>query len=189
MEIFLNWDFAVLDAIQGIRTAWLDALMSGITHLGDGGIFWIATGLVLCLYKKYRPYGLMVLAALFGGLLAGNLGVKPAVARLRPFQVREGIALLIREPGEFSFPSGHTLSSFEAAFVLFYMDRRIGIGALFLAALIAFSRLYLFVHYPTDVLGGFLLAGVIAGAVIQAARHFFGVGRLGEEAAGGIENK
>lgn len=180
MEVFLNWDFGILDAIQGIRTGWLDAFMSTITHLGDGGIFWIVTALVLCLFKKYRPYGLMALAALVCGLLVGNLGIKPLVARPRPFQIREGIALLIKEPGEFSFPSGHTLSSFEVAFVLFYMDRKIGIGALLLAALIAFSRLYLFVHYPTDVLGGFLLACVIAGAVIGAARRFFGVGKLRE---------
>ncbi|MCI8514980.1 MAG: phosphatase PAP2 family protein [Lachnospiraceae bacterium] len=179
----MNLDFWILDGIQGLRTEWLDVFFRAVTRLGDGGIFWLVTALVLCVYRKYRPYGLMVLAALFGGLLIGNLGIKPFIARLRPFQVREGIVLLIREPGEFSFPSGHTLSSFEAAFVLFYMDRRIGAGALFLASLIAFSRLYLFVHYPTDVLGGFLLACVIAGAVVWAARRFFAVRPLREKDA------
>lgn len=185
MEFLNPFDFGILDAIQGIRTEWLDAFMRAVTRLGDGGIFWIVTALVLCLYRKYRPYGLMVLAALVCGLFVGNMGIKPLVARPRPFQVREGIALLIREPGEFSFPSGHTLSSFEAAWVLFYMDRRVGSGALCLAALIAFSRLYLFVHYPTDVLGGFLLACLIAGAVIWAARHFFGVVPRSKETGGG----
>lgn len=175
METLLAIDFQILDWIQLLRTGWLDAFMAAVTHLGDSGIIWIITGLVLCLKKNLRPYGLMVLAALVCGLLIGNLGIKPLVARLRPFQIREGIELLIRAPGEYSFPSGHTLSSFEAAFVLLYMDRRAGAAALTLASVIAFSRLYLYVHFPTDVLGGILLAALIALAVTQAARRVFGI--------------
>ncbi len=179
MEAILAFDFQILDWIQMIRFDLLDWLMVVITHMGDAGIVWIVLGLALCVKKKYRPYGLMVLGSLLLGLLLGNLTLKPLIGRLRPFQVREGVVLLIAPPGEFSFPSGHTLSSFEAAFVLRYMDKRAGRAALVLAALIAFSRLYLYVHFPTDILGGILLGAVNAALIILVGKHF-GVKPLNE---------
>ena len=105
----------------------------------------------------------MMAAALLCGLIFGNLLLKPLIARVRPYDLREGIELLISKPSDYSFPSGHTLASFEAAVVLMVRERkRFGWAALVLAVLIAFSRLYLYVHYPSDVLGGILLGTAFA---------------------------
>ena len=95
-------------------------------------------------------------------LLCGNLLLKPLIGRIRPFNVQDAITLLIAAPLDYSFPSGHTMSSFAAAMVLLLTDRRMGIPAMLLAGLIAFSRMYLYVHYPTDILGGALL-GILCG--------------------------
>lgn len=97
-------------------------------------------------------------------LLIGNLFLKPVVARVRPFDINTAIDILIKKPLDFSFPSGHTMSSFAAATVLIYMDKKIGAISLILATIIGFSRLYLYVHYPSDVVIG-LLIGVLLGII------------------------
>jgi undecaprenyl-diphosphatase len=104
---------------------------------------------------------LFVLVALLIGLLLANLTVKPLVARPRPFQIDTALTLLIPPPGEFSFPSGHSVSSAAAATVLALGNKKFGWVAVPLAALIAFSRLYLTVHFPTDVIAGLLLGCAI----------------------------
>ena len=106
-------------------------------------------------------------ATLILGLLVCNIFLKPQVARIRPynFQLQEygrEITLLVKGLNDYSFPSGHTIASFEACTVLMLHDKRLGIPATVLAILIAFSRLYLYVHWPTDVLGG-ILVGAAAG--------------------------
>ena len=136
--------------------------MSLITHLGDGGIFWIAIAVVLMFIPKYRKAGFSMGAALLIGLLVCNVTLKPLLARPRPYDYQlehfgKTISLLIATPHDFSFPSGHTLASFEGATVLFLHDKRLGIPALVIASLVAFSRLYLYVHYPTDVLTSVVL--------------------------------
>jgi undecaprenyl-diphosphatase len=128
-----------------------------VTHLGDGGILWIALAVILLCIPKYRRTGFAMGIALLMGLLICNLWLKPMVGRLRPFDYQlqcygRSIPLLIEAPKDFSFPSGHTIASFEAATVLLIHHRKWGILAAILAGLIAFSRLYLYVHYPTDVL-------------------------------------
>ncbi len=153
----LNFDFPILDWIaQNLRCAFLDAVMPVITVLGDAGWFWIACAVVLLLIPKYRKIGLSMGAALILGLLVCNVTMKPLLARIRPYdlqaQLGQTVQLLIEKPHDFSFPSGHTLASFEAATVLMIYNKKLGIPALVLAALIAFSRLYLYVHYVTDVL-------------------------------------
>ena len=158
-------EFGILYFLQSIRTPWLDVVMKNITHLGDSGIFWILTGLVLFCFKKTRKMGFCVLLSLAGGLLIGNILLKNLVARDRPCWIDPAVQLLIENPGDFSFPSGHTMASFEAAVSIFLYNRRWGAAALVLAALIAFSRLYLFVHFPSDVLTGLVLGVVIALAV------------------------
>ena len=95
--------------------------------------------------------------ALLLGFLTGNLLLKNCIARTRPFLWDPTISLLIEKPSDYSFPSGHTLASFECAVAIFRYHRKWGIAALVFAVLIAFSRLYLQVHYPTDVLGGAML--------------------------------
>lgn len=159
-----NLDLALLDLIQKhIAGQALDALVPMITHLGDGGLIWIAITLVLLLFKPSRKYGVAMAVALILDLILCNLILKPLVARPRPYTFRE-VSLLIPRPGDHSFPSGHTASSFAAAGALLFMKARGRIPALLMALLIGLSRLYLYVHYPTDVLGGILL-GLACGFV------------------------
>ncbi len=162
MDIFSylaeHFDLPILEWIAAnLRCAFLDAVMPIITLLGDAGIFWIAIAVVLLFIPKYRRVGLGMGAALIMGLLVCNVTMKPLFARPRPYDYQlvhfgKEIALLIEAQHDFSFPSGHTLASFEAATVLAIHSKKAGIPALILACLIAFSRLYLYVHYPTDVL-------------------------------------
>lgn len=143
----------------------MDSFMVTVTHLGDAGIVWITLGFILCICRKTRVCGILLLTGLLIGLLLGNVALKNIIARDRPCWIREMTDLLIAVPKDYSFPSGHTLSSFIAATVLFHCDKRWGIPAYILAALIAFSRLYLFVHFPTDVLAGMIL-GIIIGCLV-----------------------
>lgn len=153
----MGWEFELLYGLQKIHTPWLDQIMVGITSLADHGQFWILLGLVLICFKKSRKTGIAVIAALALSVLLGNVILKNLAARSRPCWIDETVDLLIRNPKDYSFPSGHTLASFTSAVSIFLQNKRWGIPALVLAALIAFSRLYLFVHFPTDVLGGILL--------------------------------
>ncbi len=153
----INFDFPILDWIaENLHCDFLDAVMPAITVLGDAGAFWIGCAVVLLFIPKYRKVGLSMGAALLIGLLVCNVTMKPLLARIRPYdlqaQLGQTINLLIEKPHDYAFPSGHTLASFEAATVLLIYDKRLGIPATVLAALIAFSRLYLYVHYVTDVL-------------------------------------
>jgi undecaprenyl-diphosphatase len=156
MSPITQWDVSVLEALQGCRTPVFDRFFAAVTHLGDHGVIWIALAAVLLCIPKTRRLGLCVAAALLLNGLFCNLLLKPLIARPRPFALRE-IALLIAAPKDFSFPSGHTSAAFAAASALALNRSRLAIPAGILAAIIAFSRLYLYVHYPTDVLGGILL--------------------------------
>lgn len=157
MELIQTIDWALLHALrETMQCAALDALMPLITHLGSGGAVWLLAAAVLLLSKKYRRWGLALLGALAAGVLVGNLALKPLAARARPCWL-EAAELLIAMPTDYSFPSGHTLSSAIAATVLTAADRRFGWAAIPLAAVIAVSRLYLFVHFPSDVLAGAVL--------------------------------
>lgn len=153
-----GFDLPILDWIAAqLACPALDLLMPLITMLGDGGIFWIAVAVVMLIVPKYRRTGLGMAFALIMGLLVCNVTMKPLLARIRPYDYQlehfgRTIALLVAAPHDYSFPSGHTLASFEAATVMFLNHKKLGIPALILASLIAFSRLYLYVHYPTDVL-------------------------------------
>ena len=154
-----NFDLPVLDWIaENLGCAFLDTAMPLITVLGNGGIFWIAVSVILMLIPKYRKAGFSMGSALLMGLIVCNLILKPLVARVRPYDYLDiTIQLLISAPHDYSFPSGHTIASFEAATALLIHDRKLGIPAMVLAVLIAFSRLYLYVHYPTDVIASVFL--------------------------------
>lgn len=164
MDVFLPFDFAVLDWIaEHLRCGFMDFIMPLITRLGDEGIFWIAVALILLIFPKTRKTGAMMGVAMLLGLLIGNKLLKPLIARTRPYDVREILPYLIEPESSKSFPSGHTLVCFEAATVLMLRHAKPwGIAALVTAFLVAFSRMYLFVHYPTDILGGIIL-GVLFG--------------------------
>ena len=154
----IHFDLPILDWIAvNLKCAFLDFIMPIITVLGDAGIFWIAIAVVMIFLPKYRKIGLGMGVALLTGLLVCNVTLKPLVARIRPYDFQmefygRSIELLIETPHDFSFPSGHTLASFEAATVILLGNKKLGIPAMILAGLIAFSRMYLYVHYPTDVL-------------------------------------
>lgn len=165
MNIF---ELKILDFIQeNIKCDFLDWFMPLITKLGDGGVFWIVIAIVLLFFKKYRKTGAMMGVALLLGLLVGNLTLKPLVGRIRPYDMPgTSIDLLVEGLSDKSFPSGHTLASFEGAVVLLLNDKRLGIPAIIIAVLVALSRLYLYVHYPSDVLAGAVLGSLFAFAAV-----------------------
>lgn len=156
-------DFGILDFIQAnLRCGLLDTVMPLITKLGDGGILWICCSLLLLIYPKTRKVGAVMAVSLALEALFCNVLLKPLVARIRPYDVNFNVQLLIPRPKDFSFPSGHTGASFAAVSALFFCRSRFSISALVMAVLIGFSRLYLYVHYPTDVLAGVLI-GIVFG--------------------------
>ena len=158
-------EFQILDALQEIHTPIMDTLMCGITRLGDAGMIWILLCIVLLLMPKTRKSGMVLLTALLADLVICNVILKPTIQRIRPFDVITDIELLVKRPLDYSFPSGHTAASFTSVVALYLAgEKKLWIPALVLAVLIAFSRLYLYVHYPTDVLGGVII-GVISGAL------------------------
>ena len=187
-SLAVSFDLPILDWIAA--NLWcpvLDVAMPIITLLGDAGIFWIAVSVLFMITKKYRKTGIGMMLALMMGLLVCNIWLKPTVARMRPYDFQmqyflKEIPLLAGAMHDFSFPSGHTIASFEAAVVILLNNKKLGIAAMILACLIAFSRLYLYVHYPTDVicsvilgtafafLGNFL-AGKIMGKLPEKLRY------------------
>lgn len=160
-----------LDFLQTIHTPLLDKTLAFITSLGNAGIIWIVLAVVLLILPKTRKTGIIVAAALLMDLILCNLILKNLVARVRPYDVNTAIAILIKKPLDFSFPSGHTAASFAAMTALFLAKmKKTWIAALVLAVLIAFSRLYFYVHYPTDVLGGAvvgILSGIIGYTIVE----------------------
>lgn len=139
----------------------LDTVMPYVSSLARHGECWILLALILICFKKTRKAGVAMGLAMACGFLIGNIGMKNLFARIRPYDMVE-VELLVAKLHDFSFPSGHTLVSFEAATALTVYHRKWGAAALVLASVIALSRLYLFVHYPTDVAAGLLLGVAIA---------------------------
>lgn len=159
----IEWfDSAILDWFLAHQNPVLTPVMHVFTLVGEGGILWIILGLILLIRKDTRKTGMVVILALLLCLLTCNMALKNIVARPRPFWRNTDVLLLIKAPIEFSFPSGHSTSSFAAAFSVLLWNRRWGIVAILTASLIAVSRIYFYVHYPTDVLAGALLGILIA---------------------------
>lgn len=164
LETIYMLDAQILLWIQNtLRQPFLNPFMKFVTSLGDSGSIWIFLALFCLFFHKMRKGGKAVLIALLLSFIVNNLILKRLFGRIRPYDVIEGLTILIHKPGEFSFPSGHTASSFGAA-TAFYLngDKRWGVAAIFLAAAIGFTRMYVGVHYPTDVLGG-MISGIFTG--------------------------
>jgi len=161
-DLFADAELEILNFFHGLHNPVTDKIFVFITHLGDAGIMWIIIGLVMCFIPKYRKSGITMLLALLLMLIIGNLTIKPIVARVRPYEFMDHVKLLIEKPSDFSFPSGHTFSSFAAAYSVFLYRRKMGGIFLGIAFLIAFSRLYLCVHFPSDVLCGVIFGVCIA---------------------------
>ena len=166
----MEWEFSILYALQEIHNPVLDKIMLFITSLGDDGIMWIAIGVICLLFKKHRRMGLHLLLSMLCTFILGNLILKNIIARPRPCDIDTTVALLLSRPHGYSFPSGHSINSMVAAVALFLNNKKIGIPAVIIATLIGFSRLYLFVHFPTDVLAGFVIAILVAIGVDYALR-------------------
>lgn len=194
----LDWN--ILYAIQQtLKSRSLDRAMPFVTFLGNSGMIWIAAALFFLtagLYVKKREtlrerntntslnqpcvsgdflirIGLTIGAGLLLELIVGNVLLKNLIARARPCWLDTDMVMLIPVPSDFSFPSGHTFSSFTAAFILFFFKKSWGTPALAIAVLISFSRLYLFVHFPSDVAAGAILGFLLALAVFRGSQSYF----------------
>lgn len=172
-ESITNIDGAILLWIQeNIRNDILSPVVKFITHLGDHGWIWIALTIACLVFAKTRRTGIFMMFSLLGSLLINNMILKNLVARIRPYEVVEGLHRIIEAQGDLSFPSGHTGSSFAAAVVIFCTcPKKYGVPVMVLAGLISLSRLYVGVHYPTDVLAGALTGTLIAIAVCKGGQR------------------
>lgn len=135
----------------------LDKLSILIDFLGTAGLVWVLLSISLMLNKKYRKIGILILVSIALCGLFGEGILKNLVKRPRPFVNIPEINVLINKPHSYSFPSGHSSLAFAAATIIFHFKRKFGIGAIMVAIAFAFSRTYLFVHFPSDVLGGAIL--------------------------------
>jgi undecaprenyl-diphosphatase len=164
-------DFAILDFIQSIRTDFLDKIVPFITHLGDGGMLWIVVAVIMLCFGAYRKTGIRIFVSLAISSVLFTLIMKELVARERPFNTPQGLLaaneLLIEIPfGRYSFPSGHTLTSFASAFSIFLTNKKLGSIFLVIAALISLSRVYLYVHYPSDIIFGAIF-GILSALAVK----------------------
>ena len=163
-------ELAILDWIQAhLRCGFLDAVLPVITRTADHGELWIILALVLLAIRSQRKYGAAVACGLILDLVSCNLLLKPLVDRIRPFAVNTVVELLVKAPLDASFPSGHTAASFAAVFALKAAGSPLWKPALAVAVVIAFSRLYLYVHWPSDVLAGALLGAAVGWAGARLA--------------------
>lgn len=177
MEAFFqavtNLDFGILDFIQNnMRNPFFDFLMPFISAIGEAGLMWIIICIGFLIPKKTRIWALAGLAAMLVTWLSGEVIMKNLVGRVRPCNINLAVDMIVERPTSYSFPSGHTSSSFACATVLFKMNRRVGIAALCMAALMGFSRLYNYVHFPTDVLAGMLWGILLASVTVYLFRRF-----------------
>ena len=189
----VSFDLPILDWIQAnLQSGLMDAIWPIITVFGDAGIFWMVWATILLFFPKHRRTGLGMWFALAMGLVVCNITLKPLVGRIRPYDYQiqvlgktwndllAGGELLVELPHDFSFPSGHTIASFEAATVLLLNGPAMGIPAMILAVLIAFSRMYLYVHYPTDVIFS-VFAGMLFAFLGNMIAKKIPLGKLGKK--------
>jgi undecaprenyl-diphosphatase len=163
-QSLLDLDGSILLWIQEyVRNDYLTHVVKFITHLGDSGWFWIVLTLLCLIFTKTRRNGVLMRCSFLLNVLANNIILKNLVARIRPYEAVAGLQRIIEAQSDYSFPSGHSGASFSVAVVMLLMfPRKIGVPAIILAVLIALSRLYVGVHYPTDVIGGMLIGTAAA---------------------------
>ncbi len=165
IDSIVKWELSLLHAIEDMATEGGDLFWTIITSFGEAGIFWIALSLVLMLIPKTRKAGFSMGLALLIGVILGNGVMKNLFARPRPYDLDPTLSHRLafgKMSTDFSFPSGHTLASFEAATGLFLHHKKWGIAALVLAFFVCISRLFLLVHYPTDLIFGALFGILFA---------------------------
>ena len=157
----------ILHTLQSFHNPLLDQIMVTVfnTFVGSLGQIWIVVGLVLLIIPKTRKCGLAVLLSYAVSLLIGNEWLKDLIARPRPCAVDDTVQLIVKKPESYSCPSVHTYLAFSSAMAVFHYYRKAGLGVFAFAAMVGFSRMYFFVHYPTDVLFGAAL-GILTAFVV-----------------------
>ena len=151
----MDWEFYILNYIQDhIRNNQLDVIMPLISMLGAGGVLWVIMTVISLITKKHRSLGTKLAFSLITDLLVCNATIKPIVNRIRPYDLNSTVQLIVPPEIDPSFPSGHTFFAFSAATICFLYNKKLGIVMYLIAAMIAFSRLYLYIHFPTDVMCG-----------------------------------
>lgn len=166
-------DLSILDFIQNnLRTDFLDSLMAFLSIIGEGGLVWFVIAIPMLFFKKSRTCGVVMIFSMGITLLIGEFALKNIICRVRPCNLPNDVEMLIKCPSSYSFPSGHTGSSFAASTAVFIRNKKVGVFALLLAVLISFSRLYNYVHYPTDVLAGMLLGIFVSVLVYHLVRRY-----------------
>ena len=159
----INWFDGLLPALfDKIENPILSAVMCFFTKLGNGGVLWILAIVAMLLVRRHSKAGLASASSLATCFVFGNYILKPLIGRVRPCNVYTNLELLIERPLDFSFPSMHTATSFSVAILLYRYDKRMGIPAIVVASLISISRVYLHVHYTTDVIAGAVLGTAFA---------------------------
>ena len=159
----MNIEFSILYAIQSIRTEWLDKAVVYMTSaMGKNAEIWLALGIGLMLFKKTRKMGITVIASYILSWIIGQDILKNLICRPRPCHIDEKIELLVSRPSSYSCPSTHTSLAFGMAVSVKAYDKKAGIYAIILALIVAFTRMYLFVHFPSDVLLGSII-GILSG--------------------------
>ena len=166
-------EFAILYAIQNIHTNFLDRVILTVMNItGSYGQLWIILAVLLLFFKKTRKAGFTILISYAMVFVVGQYGLKDLIARPRPCHMDETVALLVSHPSSFSCPSTHSAWAFAAAASIFSWHKKAGLVAGVLALIVAFGRLYLFVHFPTDVLFGIalgILSAFVAYSIVKAA--------------------
>lgn len=164
----MDWEFSILNYIQNnIRNDWLDMIMPVISMLGTAGALWIVMALGSLFFKKTREFGKTLTFTLLFDVIPCLFTFKPIVNRIRPYDLNSTVQLIVRPEIDASFPSGHTFFAFSAATICFIYNKKLGVCMYCLAAMIALSRLYLYVHFPTDV-----ICGAVFGILSSIAAYY-----------------
>ena len=186
-EVYNNfsfgWEMPFLQTLQSAHSAPLDLIMKIFTYAGEAGILWIVISVILAIIPKTRKCGFTMMFAMALTFIIGNLVLKNLIARGRPCWIDDSINMLIKRPTDFSFPSGHTMNGITASLCIFFYYHKSGIGAIVVACIIAFSRMYLFVHWPTDI-----ICGALIGA-IDAVISYFVIKKIYEAVVASIQKK
>lgn len=152
---------------ENIRNPYLDPIFKAITHMGDGGIIWIVLTLIMLCFKKTRYAGICSGIALLGVFFFNNQLLKKLFNRTRPYETINDLICIVSPAVDASFPSGHTCTGFAFVAATYgLVQKKYSYFLLLLASLIAFSRLYVGIHYPTDVLGG-VVVGILIGLLAK----------------------